>query len=183
MILPRRICFVALLSCLAALTSHCAPRAVQQEAPADMVRAEVLPEPACAEIEVAPPDAVKRRYAEISAAEIPREISRLLSTIQAEPGGRDAGMAHLELAWLYGHYRNPAPQYLRAQQELEAYIVLDPKNGAYDDLQNWYHMLGELARLQRENGDLRGKADQLRQQVEQLKHLDIEMEEKRQKIK
>ena len=183
MTLLRRIFFFALLSSLAALTSHCAPRAAQQEAPADMVRAEVLPEKACEKIEAAPLDAVKRGYAEISAAEIPREISRLLSIVRTEPGGRDTGMAHLQLAWLYGYYRNPSPQYLRAQQELEAYVVLDPKNGAHDDLQNWYHLLRELGRLQRENSDFRGKADQLREQVEQLKHLDIEMEEKRQKIK
>lgn len=183
MILLHRIFFFALLSCLTALTSHCAPRAAQQEAPAEMVRAEVLPELACEKIETTPLDAVKRGYAEISAEEIPREISRLLSIIRTEPGGRDAGMVHLQLAWLYGHYRNPSPQYLRAQQELEAYVVLDPENGAHDDLQNWYHTLREVGRLQRENSDLREKADQLREKVEQIKHLDIEMEKRRQNIK
>ena len=83
-------------------------------------------------------------------------------------------MTHLQLAWLYGHYRNPSLQYLKAQQELEAYIVLDPKNSGNDYLQNWYRMLREMVRLHRENSDLREKADKLREQVEQLKYLDIE---------
>ncbi len=183
MILLRRTFFFVLLSSLSALTSQCAPRVAQQETAPPLVRTEVPSEHAVEKIEVAPLDAVERRYAEISAAEIPREISRLLSSIRTEQGSQDAGMAHLQLAWLYGHYRNPSPQYLKAQQELEAYIVFDPKNGAHDDVQNWYHMLREMGRLQRENSDLRGKAEQLKIQVEQLEHLDIEMEKRRQNIK
>jgi len=40
-----------------------------------------------------------------------------------------------------------------------------------------------MGKLHRENSDLREKADQLREQVEQLKYLDIEMEKRRQNIK
>ncbi len=184
MIHLRRAFFLALLSCLVALTSQCAPRAAQQEASPGMVDAEALPEENDdEEIAATPLEVVERRYAEISAAEIPREISRLLSSIRTEQGSVYTGMEHLQLAWLYGHYRNPSPQYLKAQQELEAYIVLDPESGGNDYLQNWYHMLREMGRLQRENSDLREKADQLREKVEQIKHLDIEMEKRRQNIK
>jgi len=183
MILLRRIFFLASVSCLVALTSQCAPRAIQQEAPAAAVRTETLPEGDRETNEATPLDAVERRYAEISAADIPREISRLLSSIRTEQAGVYTMMTHLQLAWLYGHYRNPSPQYLKAQQELEAYIVLDPKNSGNDYLQNWYRMLREMVRLYRENSDLREKADKLREQVEQLKYLDIEMEKRRQNIK
>jgi len=183
MIILRRIFFLSTVSCLVALTSQCAPRAVQQEAPSAVVRAETRPEGGRETNEATPFDAVERRYAEISSAEIPGEIARLLSSVRTEQGGTNSMMTHLQLAWLYGHYRNPSPQYFKAQQELEAYIVLDPKNGAHDYLQNWYRTLREMGRLQRENSDLREKADQLREQVKQLKYLDIEMEKKRQNIK
>jgi hypothetical protein len=183
MILLRRIFFLASVSCLVALTSQCAPRAAQQESSPRVVRAETPPEGGRETNEATPFETVQRRYTEILAADIPPEISRLLSSIRTEHGSTYIMMTHLQLAWLYGHYRNPSPQYLKAQQELEAYMVLDPKNSAHDYLQNWYRMLKEMGRLHRENSDLRGKADQLREQVEQLKYLDIEMEKRRQNIK
>jgi hypothetical protein len=145
---------------------------------------ESLPQESLPEAEEETPlNAVKDLYADIAPAEIPKEIAGLLSATRKSKNDKESALAHLQLAWLFGHYKNPSPQYLKALQELDAYLSLDPENSGDDYLQNWYKILKEIARLNKDNKELRERTEQLKEQMQQLKHLDIEMEKRRQDIK
>lgn len=187
----RNMLFITAGLLLVALISSCSHRGTYKESPPETLPADaaptVQPEPDLTATpepeEETPLDAVNQRYADITAEEISKEIATLLSAIRKSRTDRVDNSAHLQLAWLYGHHKNPSPQYLKALQELDEYLSLSPEYGHDDFLQNWHRTLKEVVRLSRENKDLREKAEQMKRTVEQLKHLDIEIEKRRQDIK
>jgi hypothetical protein len=179
----RRLLFIAAIFFLIGFTFQCAQKSTQKEALPVLPSTGALPEVGSAAEEEMPLKSATDLYAEITPAEIPKEIARLLPVIRKSGSDREAMTAHLQLAWLYGHYKNPSPQYLKALQELDAYLSLDHDAGSDDFVRNWHKTLKEIARLSKENKDLREKAEQLKDQVKQLEHLDVEMEKRRQDVK
>ncbi len=98
--------------------------------------------------------------------------------------------AHLQLARLYSSYKNQRPDYEQALKELETYLSFNPEKGKYDELQNWMALLREIVRGDEENRKSKQKINQLAKEnrelrgaVEQLKNLDIQMEERKRQVK
>lgn len=104
-----------------------------------------------------------------------KDIVKLEEIIQKEVDVSIVTKAHLELALLYLHYKNPSHDYFKALQELEIYTSLSP-SGKTDEIQNLLTLLREVKRLADEN-------QELIKTVEKLKHLDINIEEKRRQVK
>ena len=105
--------------------------------------------------------------------------------------------SHLQLAFLYLDHRNPQLNYSRALQEMESYLSLAPAKTQTDDFQNWLTVLQEIKKLhaslgkvQEANKSLRSEVagyketdHKMRQTIERLKSLDLQMEEKRSLMK
>lgn len=136
-------------------------------------------------------------YEGLRPADFQNEIGRLQRFLQKTPDSPDAAKAHIQLAFLYSHYRNPSPDYYRALEQLTQYASLDPGGSRQASVQNWFRMLQEITAAVSVNEDLKGKAEQMkkeiarlekenaemREKLEQLKHLDIELEQKRKLVK
>ena len=97
---------------------------------------------------------------------------------------------HLQRARLYSSYKNQKPDYEQALEELEAYLSLNPAEGEHDEIQNWLALLREIVKVNEENKKSKQKINQLAKEnkdlkgaVEQLKNLDIQMEERRKQVK
>ena len=124
-----------------------------------------------------------------------KEIARLGAIVKRgeQP---DHVKAHLQLAKLYSHHKNPNPDYLLALKELESYISHDTEGGKADEIQNWLAVLRKLKKITDENNqitqehlDTNAKMEQLikenqdmKKTVEQLESLDIRIEEKRKQL-
>jgi hypothetical protein len=98
-----------------------------------------------------------------------------------DPSGK--AEAHLQLAKLYSSYKNPKPDYRRALKELELHLSLDPANAKIYEIQNWRALLRELARMEEELQKARQTISELKDAVEKLKEIDIQMEEKKKQVK
>lgn len=114
-------------------------------------------------------------YPVLKTEDFSKDIAKSEEIIQKEVDISIVTKAHLELALLYLHYKNPNHDYFKALQELEIYISLSP-SGNTDEIQNLLTLLREVKKLADEN-------QELIKTVEQLKHLDINIEEKRRQIK
>ncbi len=150
----------AILS-LVVLISQCNPKCLQKETNLDSIYA---------------------RYSELKSAGFHKEIVRLQEITQKYQDKANA-MVHLQLAFLYSHYRNPTPNYHATLKELETYASLDPKGGKADIIQNWLTMLKEIVRLDKENARLGRENNEMKDKIEQLQFLDIELEKRRKQIK
>ncbi|HAM51736.1 MAG TPA: hypothetical protein DCP92_14025 [Nitrospiraceae bacterium] len=117
-----------------------------------------------------------QRYAEMKPGRFHKEIEQLQENAQKPLDSPASAPVHLQLALLYGHHRNQAPNYSMALKELETYISLAPEEGKAEMIQNWLSLLKEIVRLDRENKEMKEK-------VEQLKDLDIELEKRRKLVK
>ncbi|MDA8084411.1 MAG: hypothetical protein M0024_12210 [Nitrospiraceae bacterium] len=173
--------------------TNCARQVVRQETIPPVVCPEVpapapeKEEPRAVETEPVPPVTVEpsalafvvRYYSDIAPPDIPGEIASLLPVVRKTEKGGGTAMAHLKLAWLYGYYKNPSPLYARALQELDAYLVSQTAEADAVILRNWRRLLKELVTAHRENLELKERLGTLSSQMEQLKHLDIEMEKTR----
>jgi len=84
--------------------------------------------------------------------------------------------AHLKLSELYFNCTNPNKNYTRALDELEKYIKLKPENSNTYEIQNLLAILRELR-------DREDKLRQLQRKMDQLLLLEIQLEDKRKKIK
>jgi hypothetical protein len=133
-----------------------------------------------------------------------QETARLEEISRDHPDTAIRAQAHLQLAFLYVNYKNPRLNYLRALQEMEAYLSLSPDKTQTVDVQNWLAALREMDQLREDwtemaekNQALQGRIDKLqatldkvqeannkmREAIERLKTLDRQMEEKRRSIK
>jgi hypothetical protein len=105
-----------------------------------------------------------------------REIARLKKVIKSHPERSERVKAHLHLASLYASYKNPGKDYTLALEELNRYISLNPKAAKEYDVQNRLHILREIAQLSEKNVKL-GQA------IEELKLLDQQIEQKRERYR
>lgn len=103
-----------------------------------------------------------------------KEIERLNEITKNHPDPDARARSHLRLAAYYSAHKNA--NYLSALKELEAYAALDPEGSKRESIQNWLALLRELERT-------KNKLKESKESLEQLKKLDIKMEEMRKKIK
>lgn len=143
------------------------------------------------------PDPVKEKeFAVIStgtqlkAHEFPKEIARVEAMISRDTDSYSQKKTHFRLAMLYLDNKNPAPNYSYALKELELYISLDPEGGRRLEIQNLLRVLQEIARLTDENKKIRLKMElaikeneEIKKTLEELRNLDLRIEERRRQIK
>ena len=90
-------------------------------------------------------------------------------------GKREVARAHLELAFLYSCHQNKSPDYERALGELNIYLETNP--GAARD-----HIIGDRLSLLKKMVALRKSNSEMKETLEKLKALDLEMERQRKRI-
>ena len=148
-------------------------------------------------------------YSTLTAEGFQEEAARLKEIADTSNETSERARAHLSLALLYSHYRNPSPHYQAALNELALYESLDPEGSKSDTIRNWTAVLRQIVGLEREtkslketakqsnnleneNKDLKEKMEQcknleneyrsLKEKVEQLKNLDKENKELKEKV-
>lgn len=147
-------------------------------------------------VNVAPPASTKAMESDLTlppdlrAQEFPNEIAQLEAMVPINTDQSFQRKAHLRLALLYLDNKNPTPNYMNALKELELYVSLDPDGGNRTEIQNLLRVLRELGKAVDENKKLKIKVEQLirendagRKTVEELKSLDLRLEEKRKQVK
>jgi len=143
-------------------------------------------------------ESILQRYQTIEPAEIKSTIEALNERRKKNHQIPASSQEHLELAFLYSHYNNPQPDYKRALDELIIYTSVDSELSRRAVIKNWLHMLKEIQRLDSSNKEckkeemdfLRKEVAKLREEnaamsekLNQLKNLDIELEEKKRLVK
>lgn len=105
-----------------------------------------------------------------------KEIARLKTLIKRHPERSERVKAHLHLASLYASYKNPDKDYIKALQHLNRYSALNPKAAKEYAVQNRLHLLKEIEQLSEKNV-------KLEQAIEELKLLDQQIEQKRERYR
>lgn len=113
---------------------------------------------------------------DLKPGEYAREIARLKKVIKSHPERSERVKAHFYLASLYASYKNPDQDYALALEELNTYISLKPNVAQEYDVQNRLYLLREIAQLSDEKVKL-GQA------IEELKLLDQQIEQKRERYR
>lgn len=145
----------------------------------------------------APPETVKQKQVievqgerELQPVAILEEIERLEVMIPVNTDLSFRRKAHLRLAMLYLDRKNTKPNYINALKELEAYITIDPEGGKRPEIQGLLTALREIGRLSEENKKIKVKTEQvlkenaeIKKTVEELKSLDLKIEERRRQSK
>ena len=143
------------------------------------------------------PDPVKKKQSteistgiQLKAHEFPKEIARLEAMISRDADLYSQRKTHLRLAMLYLDNKNPAPNYSHALKELELYVSLDSEGGRRLEIHNLLRALQEIVRLTDENKKIRLKMElaikeneEIKKTVEELRNLDLRIEERRRQIK
>ena len=118
----------------------------------------------------------------------PKEIARVEKILKYHPDPSIRALAHLQLVLLYTNYKNPNPDYIRALEELRAYIALDTDGGKTEEVQNLLALLGAIEKVIKENEEMKGNIrllteqnQQIKKTIQDLKDLDLQIEEKRRK--
>lgn len=98
------------------------------------------------------------KYSPRTGEEFPREIVGLEKVARENPDPAVRARAHLQLARLYTHYRNPQRDYLKGGKEYAAYLSLAPGEQKEDEeAQNWVLALKELEESEQEVAALKRK--------------------------
>ena len=113
---------------------------------------------------------------DLKTVEYSKEISRLKKVIKNHPKRSERVKAHLHLASLYASYKNPDKDYIKALQHLNRYSALNPQAAKKYDVQNRLHLLKEIEQLSEKNM-------KLEQAIEELKLLDQQIEQKRERYR
>lgn len=159
MLSPHRVIKLFLLALIALTVSQCTPAPLHKDAELkDM-----------------------KFSARLKPKDFPREIARLEKIAKTNPDVSVQARAHLQLAMLFLDHRNPAVNYLRALRELEAYISLDPEGGRADEVQTWRALLNKIELLTKENNVIKEENQKMKGIIENMKSLDIQLEQKRKK--
>jgi predicted Zn-dependent protease len=140
-------------------------------------------------------------YLTLQPKEIKTEISQLENALKSEDDSLSRPASLFYLALLYSHFKNPEPDYKRAFKELEEYISLDPEEA--EEKSSVRYLLSLLKKLiknenlcnelktlnttlKQENKTLTKKYEKLvienqniKEIIEKLKQLDIQLEKKR----
>ena len=148
-----------------------------------------------------------RYYQSVETDSIETEIVRLEKIITDDPGSPAAAQSFYYLSLLYSHHKNPQPDYRNAGNMLESHIRLDPKAGEKSDVQYLLSLFRQTEQLRTKIEKLRTKNNalqrdktklksdsltlneekarltaenqNLRGMIEQLKLLDVQLEERR----
>lgn len=132
------------------------------------------PEPPPVIAEQAPP--ADTFSPDLNPGDYSREIARLKKVTKTHPDRSERIKAHLHLSALYASYKNPENDYRKALEELTRYTALNPDAAKEYDVQNWLHFLREICQLREKNVKL-GQA------IEELKLLDQQIEQKRERYR
>ena len=108
--------------------------------------------------------------------EYKKEIARLQRIIVSQPARSEKATAHFQLSSLYTSYNNPEKSYQIALQHLKSYISIDPQAKKDYHVQNRLSLLKEITGLSEENA-------KLQQTIEELKILDQQIEQKRERYR
>lgn len=103
---------------------------------------------------------------------------------------RSRARAHLRLALLHSHYRNPNQNYTIALEHAEASVTMDIQIAANDNAVNFIDLLrsaadkspGGFQAINKLKGDyktLKSQNQQLRKTIEKLNELEVELEKRR----
>jgi hypothetical protein len=125
------------------------------------------------------------------------ETSRLEKLAREHPDASVRAHSHMQLAFLYVNCKNPRLNYARALQEMQTSVSLDPHKSQTDDFKNWLAVLKEVDKsrgsLQSANEANRHIRDEIvglkennkrmRETIERLMKLDLQIEEKRRLVK
>jgi hypothetical protein len=129
-------------------------------------------------------------YPVIYPQHFPREIARVEKILKYHPDPFIRALAHLQLVLLNTNYRNPNPDYARALEELKAYIALDPKGAKTEEVQNMLAILSEIEKIVKENEGMKESVRLLtiqnqraKETIQELQDLDVEIEQKRRRIR
>lgn len=131
---------------------------------------------------------------------IAQEISRLEAIIEKGPDNPENPVSYFYLALLYAHYNNPAPDYPHSLSMLEKYLSLNPDGGKKDEglylktllqglvetdkkralsQQEVKKLKQQAGKLTEKNKKLISENQNLKEAIEKLKLLDLQLEEKR----
>ncbi|MBN1930710.1 MAG: hypothetical protein JW786_03780 [Desulfobacterales bacterium] len=157
-------------------------------------------------------------YLALQTEAIETEISRLESSSESSDGSLFDPKSYFYLALLHSHYKNPEPNYKRALEKLEEYILIEPESEQNNSVQYLLSLLDRLVKnenscnalktqittlkeekralqeetvtkLERQKESLTQKYENLvrenqdmKEIIEKLKHLDIQLEKKRKNI-
>ena len=108
--------------------------------------------------------------------EYKKEIVRLQRVILNHPERLEKAEAYFQLAKLYASYNNPEINYQVALQLLTNYITFHPQARKDYDVQNRLSLLEKITQLSEENTTLK-------QSIEDLKILDQQIEQKRERYR
>jgi hypothetical protein len=108
--------------------------------------------------------------------EYEKEIARLQRVILNHPARSEKAEAYFQLAKLYSSYNNPEINYQVALQQLTNYITFHPQARKDYDVQNRLSLLEKITQLSEENTTLK-------QSIEDLKVLDQQIEQKRERYR
>lgn len=150
-------------------------------------------------------------YSDLKPDDYQKEIARLESLMPRNTDSSFKAMVHLRLGLLHLYNNNPKHNYHNALKELELYLALDTKGDKKEEVKNLIQPLRELIKtleenkkikstldqltqesveLKKENGDLKKENQEIKKEnqefkktVEQLKSLDMNIEERRKQIK
>lgn len=159
MLSPHRVIELFLLALIALMVSQCTPASLHKDA-----------------------EVKDMKYsARLKPGDFPKEIARLEKIAKTHSDMSVQARAHLQLAMLFLDYKNPVVNYLRALRELEAYISLEPEGGKADEIQTWRALLNKLEFLTKENNRIKEENQKMKDIIENMKSLDIQLEQKRKK--
>jgi len=127
---------------------------------------------------------------DVKTQSLPEDIKLLKEIAQKDPDQSMRAKAYLKLAKLYSSHKNPNLNYQQALKALEMYLSFDPADGGTDEIEDLLAILRAMEKINEENKKSRQKVNQLvrdnkelKESLEQLKNLDIKMEEKRKQIR
>jgi len=115
--------------------------------------------------------------------DLPKEITKYEQVLKEKPDKETLAAAYLQLASLYSSHRNPSPDYVRTLKLLNDYSTLEPDKAKAETFQYWYSIISYINKLRHETAGLQKENAELKEVIEELKHLDIRIEEKRKQVK
>ncbi|PNX51074.1 MAG: hypothetical protein BV458_12060 [Thermoplasmata archaeon M9B2D] len=115
--------------------------------------------------------------------DLPKDITKYERILKEKPDKETLASAYLRLASLYSSHRNPSPDYARTLKLLNNYSTLEPDKAKSETFQYWYSIISYINKLRQQTAGLQKENAELKEVIEELKHLDIRIEEKRKQVK
>jgi chromosome segregation ATPase len=119
------------------------------------------------------------KYTPKTGEDYSQETSHLEKMMQDYGDASVAANSHLQLAWLYAHYKNPKKNYKKALKEFDTYLSLAPDGARIDEIQNWLSILRALERSENDQVKMRERLELLTRENTERK---MELEEQMTKI-